>query len=292
VLSTLRLDFWLSACTGFIAGAEYILISSFLLANPEAGRVAQAMAVPIGYLTKGILLGASGVLAGLVGMQIRLRVMTSFRTVNERDKAISLFGQQVSQAVADELLNQQHLSKKQRVCVMFLDIRNFTPLVERKNPEEVVAYLNTLFGIMIEIVTRKHGIINQFLGDGFMATFGAPLSSGQDSANAVDAAMEIVERVETAVGAGELPPTRLGIGLHAGEAVTGNIGSAIRKQYSITGNVVITASRIEQLNKEYGSQVLVSQEVWEAAGRNSRGVSLGHVLVKGREEPITLFKLA
>jgi adenylate cyclase len=83
------------------------------------------------------------------------------------------------------------------------------------------------------------------------------------------------------------------VGLHVGEAISGNIGSAQRQQYSITGNVVILASRIEQLNKEYGSEILVSREVLEAAGQAPpEGSSLGPVHVKGREQPIELFRLA
>jgi adenylate cyclase len=120
---------------------------------------------------------------------------------------------------------------------MFMDIRNFTALVEHRTPEEIVALQNEVFGTAVEVINRHHGVINQFLGDGFMATFGAPLSAGNDCANALAAARELVARIRV----------RIGIGLHAGDAVTGNVGSAERKQYSVTGNVVILASRIEQL---------------------------------------------
>jgi adenylate cyclase len=137
-----------------------------------------------------------------------------------------------------------------------------------------------VFGAAVEVVSRHRGVITQFLGDGFMATFGAPLSSGNDCANALAAARELVAKLKVPIG----------IGLHAGDAVTGNVGSAERKQYSVTGNVVILASRIEQLNKEYGSQVLVSHEVLERAGE--RAVSLGAVHVKGREQPIEIYKVA
>ena len=92
---------------------------------------------------------------------------------------------------------------------------------------------------------------------------------------------------------GRIPPITIGIGLHAGEAISGNIGSALRKQYSITGNVVILASRIEQLNKDRGSQILVSGEVLAAAGEQARvSEALGPVHVKGRAEPIELYRLA
>ncbi|MEO8145120.1 MAG: adenylate/guanylate cyclase domain-containing protein, partial [Betaproteobacteria bacterium] len=138
-----------------------------------------------------------------------------------------------------------------------------------------------------------HGIINQFLGDGFMATFGAPLASGRDCDNALTAARELVAGIRGLCEAGRIPPIAIGIGLHAGEAVSGNVGSALRKQYSITGNVVILASRIEQLNKEYDSQILVSGEVLAAAGeREQDHPSLGPVRVKGREDPIEIYRLA
>jgi len=106
---------------------------------------------------------------------------------------------------------------------MFLDIRNFSAFAEKRTPEAVVAHLESLFEFMIEIVNRHHGVINKFLGDGFMAVFGALVSDG------VEAAREIILRVESEVAAANVLPTRVGIGLHAGEAVTGSIGSALRK---------------------------------------------------------------
>src|SRR4030095_16314608 len=119
-----------------------------------------------------------------------------------------------------------------------------------------------IFSIAINAVSKHDGIINQFLGDGFMSTFGAPVSSGNDCKNAVDSALEILDITQNACNNGLIPPTRLGIGIHYGEAITGNIGTELRKQYSIVGNVVIQASRIEQLNKTFKSQLLVSREVF------------------------------
>jgi len=99
--------------------------------------------------------------------------------------------------------------------------------------------------------------------------------------------------VKQLADAGRIPAATIGIGLHAGEAVTGNIGSAERKQYSITGNVVILASRIEQLNKDFGSQLLISGEVLQASGeQGTDAVPLGPVRVKGREEPLQIYRLA
>jgi adenylate cyclase len=176
---------------------------------------------------------------------------------------------------------------------MFLDIRNFTPFVESHKPEEVVAYLNKLFHFMIDSVQRHDGVINQFLGDGFMATFGAPVSEGNIPQKAVRASMEIIEKVKQENKAGKIPPTKIGIGLHYGEAVIGNIGSSIRKQYSITGNVVIMASRIEQLNKRWHSQLVISHEVFSQLAKDVKTVFMPQepVKVKGIHRPVLLYVL-
>jgi len=175
---------------------------------------------------------------------------------------------------------------------MFLDIRNFTPFAEHKEPEEIIAYQNQIFSFMIEIITKNNGVINQFLGDGYMATFGAPVSKGNDCANAVKAAMEIIETVNMKSEKGEIPHTRIGIGLHAGDIVAGNVGTSIRKQYSISGNTVILASRIEDLTKNFSAQLLVSKEVLDNITiPEVRPEFQGSVMLKGRENPVDIYKL-
>ena len=241
------------------------------------------------------MLLAAGFAAGFVAHQIKRRAGNAFRAQEERQRIVSAFGQQVSPAIAEELLKHGPALESRRafVCVMFMDVRNFTPMVERMAPEQIVAFQNAVFGEAIEVVNRYQGIINQFLGDGFMATFGAPLPTGEDCRNALAAARELVGRVAALSASGRIPPTRIGIGLHAGEVVSGNIGSEQRKQYSITGNVVILAARIEQLNKIYDSQLLVSAEVLKAGGDLAHNaVPIGPVQVKGRDEPIEIYRLA
>jgi adenylate cyclase len=241
------------------------------------------------------MLVLAGFGAGFVADQIKHRVLSVFRGLEERQRIVNAFGQQVSPAIVEELLKQGPAipSKRTFVCVLFMDIRGFTRLVEKKTPEEFVAYQNAVFGAAIEIVDRNHGLINQFLGDGFMATFGAPVATGRDCRNALTAARELLVAVKTLSDSGRILATSIGIGLHAGEAISGNIGSQTRQQYSISGNVVILASRIEQLNKDYGSQLLVSAEVLREAGGGDHGAkSLGLVQVKGRDEPIEIYRLA
>ncbi len=236
----------------------------------------------------------AGVAAGYVAQQIQKSIRTSIAGLESQNEIITLFGQQISREIVEVMLQQHGAleSKLMRVCVMFVDIRNFTAFAEKKSPEEIVAYQNAFFQIIVDIINRHHGIINQFLGDGCMVTFGAPLMLDNPCENAVKAGGEIIESVKNAVSLGLLPPTRTGIGIHVGDAVTGNIGSDIRQQYSITGNVVILASRLEQLNKDYDSQLLVSQEVLECLPEQPEGCqAIGLVHVKGREEEVFVYKL-
>ena len=214
--------------------------------------------------------------------------------IEYKKKAISLFGQQVSSEVAQELLSDTFTStsKKLFACIMFLDIRGFTPFVENKEPSEIINYQNEVFGFMIDLVSKHHGIVNQFLGDGFMATFGAPASSGNDCQNAVNASLEIVKLLQQKCEAGNIAQTKVGVGLHVGEIVTGNVGTAERKQYSITGNTVILASRIEQLNKNYNSEILISKEVFdELEQQDLQHENMGMVALKGRLDPMAIIRL-
>ena len=165
-------------------------------------------------------------MAGFVSSRIRAQILNSFHSLEERNRVVNMFGQHVSPAVVERLLQQdvEVRGEVRNVCVMFLDIRDFTTFSETREPVDVVDYLNSLFVFMIDGVNRHHGIVNKFLGDGFMAIFGAPISSDDDRQNAVRAAREIVDEVHARTQDGTIPPTRIGIGLHAGMAVTGNVG--------------------------------------------------------------------
>jgi adenylate cyclase len=295
VLSALRLNAKLCVFTGAVAAIEYSILA-FLLVNQTANSsVEPILAGAPHHVVRGLLLFVTGAVTGLVTVQIKKRILNSFVNIQERNRIRRTFGEYVSPVVMDKLLTlRPHLRTEQRnVCVMFLDIRNFTAFAEKRTPEAVVAYLESLFDFMIEIVNRHHGVINKFLGDGFMAVFGAPLSDGGDCLNALAAAREILSRIEDEVAAARVLPTRVGIGVHWGEAVTGSIGSALRREYTVIGDVVNVASRIEQLNKQFGSQLLISETVWQAvAHKIDNATPMGAVQVKGREAPIRVYQVA
>ena len=295
VLSTLRLNFRLSVFSGALAAAQYVAVSvyySTVFSNVPVDRFHPDL-TGMQYLGQGVILLISGIAAGFVADLIKKKIKVAWKHVKEKNEVIDLFGQQISPQIAESIIEKrEELSgTRKKVCVMFLDIRNFTPFVESHKPEEVVAYLNKLFHFMIDSVQRHDGVINQFLGDGFMATFGAPVSEGNIPQKAVRTSMEIIEKVKQMNKAGNIPETKIGIGLHYGEAVIGNIGSAARKQYSITGNVVIMASRIEQLNKRWHSQLIISKEVFNELDAAVKAVFSPQkpAKVRGINRPVLLY---
>ena len=296
ILSTFRLNLKLSIFAGTLAAFEFILISVYYSTRLVNIPVDQAHPdlTAMQYLGQGLIMIIAGIAAGFVADLIRKKMVVSSENIKEKNEVIDLFGQQISPLIADNILqNNNELSgARKKVCIMFLDIRKFTPFVEQHQPEEVVAYLNVLFGFMIEIVQSHHGVINQFLGDGFMATFGAPVSIGNSSQHATEASQEIIAKITSEYNEGTIPKTRIGIGLHYDEAVTGNIGSSVRKQYSITGKVVIMASRIEQLNKKYDTSLLISEEVYNQLNNTTQSAFtlLGSSKIKGSENLVSLYR--
>jgi adenylate cyclase len=294
LLSTLGLDFFLCTFTGVVAAGEYALIA-FLWGTNDTRVVEPALSSVPHHLGKAIVLLVSGVAAGFVARRLRSSFTSAIESVGERARIVSVFGQHVSPEVVERLIagKTEVKSETRTVCVMFLDIRNFTAFCEDKSPEEVVDYLNDVFEATIDAVVSRHGIVNKFLGDGYMAVFGAPIHEDNASRAGVDAALDIVERIEKLVAAGTIPPTVVGIGLHTGDAVVGNIGSAQRREYTVIGDVVNVASRIESLNKELHSRVLVSDETWTASGRDDvKAIAHEAIQVRGRQQAVRIWQLA
>jgi adenylate cyclase len=157
----------------------------------------------------------------------------------------------------------------------------------------VVAFLNELFAFMVDSVDRCGGFVNKFLGDGFMAVFGAPLALPNASASALAASREILSRLHEEIAQGGLPAVRVGIGLHSGEVLTGEVGSARRKEYTVIGDVVNVASRVEQLCKTHQCELLLTRPVYDAVRTEADNVfeHLGSDEVKGRTGQIEVFSI-
>ena len=291
MLSTLRTDPLISLFTGLACMAEYMAVLVYFsesfpsngpLVNQFAFQSAKAVALLIG-----------SIIAACIAQELRRRFKQQLHAVLEHTSVMNVFGRHVSPQVAAHVLanQQQPASEVRFVCVLFLDIRDFTRYAE--GVAQVVSYLNTLFAVAIEEINQHKGIINKFLGDGFMAIFGAPLADPRACDHAVEAAHAILRATAALAHTGAIPPTSLGIGIHAGEVVTGRIGSSQRQEYTVIGDSVNVAARIEQLNKVCETHLLISDAVWERLDPTRRqGEELAPMVVKGRSQPVRIYALA
>ena len=290
ILSTLRLDFWLSTFTGLVAAVE--LFAMAMLYHP-VGVFAEAAQEPGYNIVRSILLVVGGVLAGAVGLQLRRQFEASIAASTARDRVTNLFGQHVSPQVVERLLaaGAGGTSEVRHVAIMFVDFRNFTGAARVRTPQQVVDRLDGVFAVLVNILDRHHGIVNKFLGDGFLALFGAPIEDPDAARGAVAAAREMLEAMAEN-NAGNEWQLRIGIGIHMGNVVAGNVGSPRRKEYTVIGDTVNFAARLESLNKDFGSQLLISADVRDALGQTcGDAVSLGAVPIKGYDQPQTVWKL-
>jgi adenylate cyclase len=289
ILSTLRLDFWLSTFTGFVAAAELFAMAMFyhpaVNTDPEPDIWYHA--------ARSLIVLICGILAGAVGVQLRRQFAASIAAATARDRVTNLFGQHVSPEVVERLLVEgaDGAGDVRNVAVMFVDFRSFTAAARIRTPQEVVARLDGAFAVLVEILDRHGGIVNKFLGDGFLALFGAPFEAPEAAHQAVAAAREMLAAMDGVNGASSWP-LRIGIGIHFGEVVAGNIGSPRRKEYTVIGDTVNFAARLESLNKEFNSQLLVSAAVRDALGTDGNdAVSLGEVAVRGYDRPMAVWQL-
>lgn len=285
ILSTLRLDFWLSTFTGFVAAAELLCMALFY--HPDAPPDVDY------HVIRSLIVLICGVLAGAVGVQLRSQFEKSIAAASARDRVTNLFGQHVSPQVVERLLTEgtSTASDTRRVAVMFVDFRSFTAAARSRTPQEVVDRLDGIFAVLVEIVDRHGGIVNKFLGDGFLAIFGAPFESPDALARGVEAAREMLVAVARN-NEGNAWALRVGIGLHFGEVVAGNIGSPRRKEYTVIGDTVNLAARIEALNKDFNSQFLVSDIVRTTLGAAcDDATSLGVIEIRGYDQPMAIWRL-
>ncbi len=289
ILSTLRLDFWLSTFTGFVAASElfYLAMHYRPVINPDPEPEIYY------HLARSVLIFLCGVLAGAVGVQLSRGFAASILAATARDRVTSLFGQHVSPQVVERLLLEGASTESdlRKVAVMFVDFRSFTAGARSRSPRDVVERLDGAFAVLVEILDRHGGIVNKFLGDGFLALFGAPFEAEDPAHRAVAAAREMLAAMER-INSDSSWPLRIGIGVHFGDVVAGNIGSPRRKEYTVIGDTVNFASRLEALNKDFNSQLLISSSVRDALGENGGdAVSLGEVPIRGYDKPMTIWQL-
>jgi adenylate cyclase len=216
--------------------------------------------------------------------------------LKERDKIKNMFTKFHGTVITEELMNQEDMRKGNRceAVIFFSDIRGFTDFSNDKTPEEVVKMLNSYFEVMVTIINKHGGVVDKFVGDAIMAVWGAPKGTPDDAKNAVNACLEmrvaLAELNKTRITENQAP-ILMGMGLHAGPVVAGTVGSNARLEYTVIGDTVNTASRIESSTKSFGTDLLISEEVTKRIGDSFILQSAGATKVKGKTEPLKLLKV-
>lgn len=201
----------------------------------------------------------------------------------------------VSPQMCAEILNNPGLlqlgGQRRKVTILFADISGFTALSEKMEPEKVVEVLNTFFTEMVELVFQYHGTLDKFFGDALMADFGVPVEIPEAASQAVACALDMHRRLREMRDQGLTPIQRMRIGINTGEAVVGNIGSDKRMDFTVIGDVVNVAARLQELSKEVDADILVSEATYGEVGGKFRFQALPPVVLRGRREPTAVYRL-
>lgn len=269
-----------------------------------AGMLGQLVVEPVEALQR----EAQAVAAGVLTSRITLLRADEFGhlidefnylvdELQEKQRLQETFGRHVGQKAAQQILQRDPKlgGIEQEVTVLFADLRNFTARSAIAPPQQIVTLLNVFFTEMVEIVEQRHeGMVNKFLGDGFMALFGVEEPSINHAALAVMAAQDMLsslQQINRDLEAQGQPPLAMGIGIHSGRAVVGSIGSSQRLEYTAIGDTVNVAARVEALTKELHEPLLVTAATCAALPTTILTQPLGPQWVKGQPQPLKVSRV-
>ncbi len=226
---------------------------------------------------------------------LAIAVERMVKGLKERNRFKTLFDKFHGSAITEDLMKNEVAlrGEKKKMFVFFSDLRGFTNLSESKDPALVVKLLNEYFSYMVPVINQYGGVVDKFIGDAIMAVWGVPHEKPEDGKNALMACIKMrlaLDQLNQIRAARDEPQLWIGMGLHFGEAISGTIGSNERMEYTVIGNTINTASRIEASTKAFGTDLLVSEEV-KAQLTDFLYTEAGSVEVKGRSEPLKLYKV-
>jgi adenylate cyclase len=215
----------------------------------------------------------------------------------ERERLKDTFGRFTNKAIAERAMRGELAlgGETKDATIFFSDIRSFTAISEKMEPNEVVGFLNDYMTRMVACVNKTGGVVDKFIGDAVMAVWGAPMSAGSPAADALAcvkaALMMRIALREFNVGRGgdKKPIIKIGCGINTGPIVAGQIGSTERMEYTVIGDAVNLASRTEALNKPLGTDILITENTWNLIGRYLITEEMPSVSVKGKEKPVRMF---
>ena len=231
-------------------------------------------------------------IAPLFAMRLYLRASR----VLERRRVRAAFGQYVSVEVLDRVQREgTDLGGEVRtVSVLMSDVRNFTTLAEGLPPAQVSAIMSEYFAAMIDVIMEHQGTVSDFIGDGILAVFGAPLADPEHAWHAVQTALGMqaaLRGLNARWAVEDRPPLAMGVAINSGEVFAGNIGSARKMKYAVMGDTVNIVARIEALNRDLGTEILIGSATLAAVGDRVQAHDRGEVMVKGRSQAVAIFEL-
>ena len=218
--------------------------------------------------------------------------------VKEQKKTLELFVKYVPEPIVKKALSdkQKDIRKGEQLeaALLFCDIRRFTTTAEQLSPENTVHFLNVYYSMMSDVIKQHNGVINQFVGDEIFVSFGAPVPIDNPEVSAVNCAKEMIAKlkeINSALNDTIEDEVVVGIGINFGSIIAGNLGSDDRLSYSITGDAVNTAKRIESLTRTLPNAILISQSIFEKVKTEVEAKPLGAVDIKGKNEKVKVFRV-
>lgn len=284
---TLRLRPSLSIYAGALAVAQQAAIYLWSIPQLAPSQIPLARH----YQELGFRLAVIALIGG-VGVLIAQTLAREIRGAANEERVRNAFGSYVDSRVVRRVLSGDIAiePERRRITVMFVDIRGFTALSEKSDPIDLFRRLNVaLDGFAIE-VQAQGGIVNKFLGDGLLALFGAPEPQEDHARRAVRAALRIVDRAAAMSADGRFPGLRIGVGIHTGEAVVGDLGGA-RREFTAIGDVVNVAARVEALNKEHHTSILITEDVRTHLGAGAELSAMPPTEIRGRSGRVSLYSV-
>lgn len=228
--------------------------------------------------------------------EVALAVNEMAAGLQQRDIFKGTLVRYMSGQLAEKILSSGKIpdlkGERRKITVLFADVRGFTSLSEKLPPENVFALLNDYFDKMIEEISKNHGMLNKFMGDGLMAVFGAIEEDLYQEENAIKAALGMRRALDGMRERFQIErqvDLKIGIGINTGVALVGNIGSNQRMEFTAIGDTVNLGSRLESATKEFGTDIIVSEYTYVAARTQFQFRSLGPLTIRGREEPVTAY---
>lgn len=290
-------------------GGTAILMSLVFYATPPVAGAAAALTGVVLWTAVGLIAFCGGLVLPLVtaigAIVVTFTVTYAYRfVIEDRSKRWiqHAFSHYLAPALVDRLAHEPSAlnlgGMRRRVTILFSDIAGFTTLSEKlaTNPEQLVEIMNRYLTIATAAIERRGGYIDKFIGDAVMAIWGAPLADDSNGCDALEAALDCLRELETfnreiIVGQYQLPPIGTRIGINTGDAIVGNMGSATRLNYTVVGDAVNLAARLEGANKIYGSRILIGEETARAVRRRFVLRRLDRVAVKGKRLAVKVFEV-